>query len=638
MSELPSWDGIERIGLDTETHDESIGKKLGPGTRRGAEIVGISFAIEGARSYYLPFGHLQGGNMEGDVLGYVRDNAKNFKGTVVTANGPYDFDMLEEQNVVFSQATLRDIQIGAPLINENHFRYGMDAIAERYGIPGKDETLLKQAAEMYGFKKNSNGEVKKSELKGRLWQMHSKFVGPYGEYDAELPLKIQRLIEVDIASNNLQQIYQIESDLMPVVIAMQRRGVRIDQDRLEQIRLWSIKEERAALKKIRLATGVNIHLEDINNKSAVAPALEAIGVKLKKTEKTDQPQIDQKLLMSIDHHVAKDLMRAKKLDKLRNTFVSSVIRHMTNGRIHCTYNQLRRAKEEDNNDGLDRGARYGRMSSENPNLQQQPSRDEFAAFWRSIYVPDHPGQLWAAIDYSQQEPRILTHYAELCGFDRAEEAAEKYRNDPNTDNHQMMADLCGLPRKAAKAIFLGLCYGMGSGKLARSLGLPTKTITLRDGVTKRVVAGEEAQEILDRFRSRAPYVHQLSEYCQRVAKQKGTIITLLGRVLHFEQMPDGQFDWTYKALNKLIQGSAGDQTKLAMVLIHKAGLPLQIQVHDEVGASIDNIQQARDMAEIMMNCVPQLKVPSQVDIEIGRSWGESGSDGKLGGFTLKVAA
>lgn len=635
LADLPSWKGVKRIGFDTETRDEHL-STLGPGVRRGAYMVGISFAIEGGKSYYLPFRHQSGGNLpEDNVLAYIRDQAKDFDGMIVTANGPYDYDFCEEQNIVFPKAVKRDIQVGATLVNENHYRFSVDAIAKRYGIKGKDETLLRKAASMYRFGK-VNKELTQTQIKGNLWRMHSKYVGPYAEYDAFSPLEIQRKIEADIEKQNLHQIYQLESDIMPITVKMQRRGVRINEDRLEQIRLWSYQEQRACLKRIRHTTGVNIHHEELNNKTAIAPALEAIGVKLELTEKTSQPRIDKDVLYSIDHHVARDLIRARKMDKLRNTFVKSIRRHMTNGRIHSTFNQLRRAKEDAASDGLDRGPRYGRMSSEHPNVQQQPARDDFAAMWRSIYLPDHDGQLWLAADYSQQEPRLLTHYAELSHLKGATEAADRYREDPNTDNHQMMADLCGLPRKAAKTIYLGLCYGMGGGKLAVSLGLPTVIKMKRNGHTY-LAAGPEAQAILDQFNSRAPYVKGLSNKCQEFAEGHGYIRTILGRILHFESNEKGVYLDAYKAANKIIQGSAGDQTKLAMVQLDRAGLCPQIQVHDEVGMSVDTLAQVREVGRIMVTGV-KLQVPSVVDLEASRSWGETDPEASLGGFVLKAAA
>lgn len=232
---------------------------------------------------------------------------------------------------------------------------------------------------------------------------------------------------------------------------------------------------------------------------------------------------------------------------------------------------------------------------------------------------------------------MLVHFAELVGITGAHKAAQAYRDDPTTDNHDMMtrmiwAKLAHLSakhpdfvaaRKKAKAIFLGLCYGMGSGKLALNLGMKAEPRKRRDG-SLYLVAGPEGQRLLDLFKRQVPYVSKMAKKCQKRAEQRGYIRTLSGRKCRFPENAngDGGFDWTFKALNRLIQGSAGDQTKTAMVDLDDAGQELQLQVHDEVCQSVDDVGQARDIGRIMETCV-DLRVPSKVDIEIGPSWGEA---------------
>ncbi|WP_217468822.1 DNA polymerase, partial [Staphylococcus aureus] len=279
-------------------------------------------------------------------------------------------------------------------------------------------------------------------------------------------------------------------------------------------------KETEALAQVRSITGHRIAVGDVWKPEVIAPALEHIGIKLNKTSQ-GKPNIDKELLGSIDHPVADLLERARKVNKLRTTFASSVRDHMVNGRLHGTFNQLRRQKD-DESDGT-AGAAYGRLSSEHPNLQQQPARDEFAMMWRAIYLPEE-GQHWASNDYSQQEPRMAVHYAclakDLIGHQAwlsAIEARDKYRNDPNTDNHQMMADMAGIKRKDAKEIYLGLSYGMGGAKMCRKLGLPTMMAVrgprfqlfdvnspegqrlVAEGARRFEAAGPEGQALLDTF-------------------------------------------------------------------------------------------------------------------------------------------
>ncbi len=603
MSSLPEWQG-GRIGLDTETRDPYL-KQLGPSVRRGGYIVGVSFAFEDGPSFYLPIRHEGGDNLdEKQVLRYLRDQAKNYKGTIVGANLNYDLDYLAHRGIVFPNlAGQLDVQIADPLIYELYNRYDLDTIGLRWGFEGKNTDLMNRAFRDYDLKPS----------RSNLWKLPARYVGEYADQDAVLPLQLIRKQEQRIDELGLRQVYNLESKLQPVLLAMRRHGVRIDQDKLDHIDQWSKAEEEKHLKEIHRLTGITI--TDVWKKGPLVPLLEHMGIKVQYTP-TDQPQIDQDTL-DVDHPVAKHLARARKVNHLRTTFVSSIRQHLVGDRIHTTFNQLRHTRES----GEVVGARYGRMSSENPNLQNQPSRDEFAKMWRSIYVPDHEGQIWFSADYSQQEPRILTHFAELIHLPGAKEAAEQYRKDPNTDNHQMMADMCGIPRKPAKDIYLGLCYGMGGGKLAVELGLPTKIIIGYNG-QKTIVAGHKAQSLLNTFKRRVPFVPLLAETCENRARNRGCIITLLGRRCNFPTKKDGTFDWCYKAINRLIQGSAGDQTKAAMVAVYEEGLPLQLQVHDELDGSADTLKEAKMVAEVMEHCAP-LNVPSKVDLEVGDSWGEA---------------
>ena len=330
------------------------------------------------------------------------------------------------------------------------------------------------------------------------------------------------------------------------------------------------------------------------------------------------------------------MARLRKWNTLRTLSIEPVQKHLVNGRIHCSFNQL--AKDDDDDKGT-KGARYGRLSCEHVNMQQQPARDEdIGAIWRRIYMPDEGG-LWAANDYSQQEPRMAVHFAEICGLAGGTEAANRYRNDPDTDYHDMMTEMVfgytrdnidkdtfKTARTQCKAIYLGLSYGMGQEKLCNDLGLPTKVITLTRGPRKgqkMVVAGSEGEKLFETFHARVPFIKGLSNMTEERANEKGYIKTLLGRRCRFPKTKDGlNYMWTYRAFNRLIQGSSADQTKKAMVEADRAGFKLQLQVHDEIDLTVENREEAEALADIMMNCI-QLRVPSKVDVEIGPSWGEA---------------
>lgn len=572
---LPSWQNVSRVGIDIETRDPDL-RTLGPGVRRGGLIVGISFALVDGPAHYLPIAHAEGPNLPREhVLHYVRDQAARYEGVIVGAGLRYDLDYLEQAGVTFPRARLRDVQIADPLICELHRSYALDDIAARWGIEGKDDRILGEAAAAYGI-----------DPRRDLWRLPAAYVGQYAERDAAMLLPILARQEREIAAvDGLQQIYDLESDVLPCLVAMTRRGVRVDLDALGRIEAWATHEEREACAR------AGIDAAHLWRAGVIAPRLTAIGTKVPTTD-AGSASITAELLETVAHPIAESILRARQFSKLRSTFCASIRDHVIGDRLHPSYHQIA---------GEGGGPRFGRMSSSHPNIQQQPTRhEEYGALWRSIYIPED-GERWVCVDYSQQEPRIMVHFAETAGLRGAEAVARRYRDDPATDHHQVMADLTGLPRAQAKTIFLGLCYGMGRATLCRSLGLPEW----------------QGERILARFHAAAPFVRELARGAQTHAHRAGTIRTLLGRRLNF---PPAAVDWARRALNRLIQGSAADQTKAAMVAATRAGLPLRLVVHDEFDLSIERDSDADTLAQIMREAVT-LSVPSHITTKIGPNWG-----------------
>ncbi len=632
MGDLPSWKGAKRIGIDCETNDRNL-RELGIGVRRGAYMVGISFAIEDGPSYYLPFAHEGGDNLDQtQVLGYMREQASTFDGDVVGMNLSYDLDYFWEKGINFPAIRFfRDIQIADPLIYELHNSYSLKTIAERYGLPGKNEDKLREAAAAYGV-----------DPKSGLWRLPARYAGEYAEDDARNPLLILRRQERHIEEKDLWDIYDLESRVLPVLVRMRRRGVRIDQDKLSEIEDWSLKEEAKALDYVRTATGVSIEVGNVWKAESLVPALEHIGIELPTTS-NGKKSVSQEVFAMVDHPVAKALARARKVNKLRTTFAASIRSYMTNGRIHCTFNQIARETET----GEQKGVRYGRISATDPNLQQQPNPEkdpEIAGEWRKIFLPEE-GALWCVTDFSQQEPRWTTHFAALMNFPGAKEMAQEYHDNPKLDNHTMMAELTGLKRYPAKTVYLGLCYGEGGAHLCGQLDLPTRWACawgpwgdrkikyfedqaeadalceeLGEGFVWRA-AGLEGQAILDKFDERAPFIRKVAAAAKKRANSRGYVTTILGRRLHF--VKEGtKYGWTHKAFNRVIQGSAADQMKKALVEIDAAGYWMMLQVHDEADSSVADRAEGERIAEIMQNTLKAL-VPFKVDVEIGPSWGEA---------------
>jgi len=654
LSDLPSWKGAKRIAIDAETRDPSIGNQMGSGSLRDGYTVGWGFAIDGGPKHYLPFRHEGGDNLPVEAaLGYLRDQIKDFDGEFVGANLAYDVDYGYNDGFEWHpDAKFRDVQIADPLIYELHMNYSLKAIGDRYGIEAKDEQLLVEAARSYGL-----------DPKKGLWRLPGRFVGQYAEQDVASPLELLRRQEKIIDEEGLREIWDLETRTLPVLVRMRRRGVKIDFDKLAQIEQWSQTEEQAALDFIRHQTGIRIAFGDVWKPGALAPALEAIGIRLQKTS-TGAPQIDRFLLGGHDHPVCDAILRARKVNKIRTTFAESIRKYAVNGRIHGQFHQIAREDEQ----GDQKGVRYGRLSATHPNMQQQPSPDrdpETAGEWRKIYVPDDGG-IWGCNDYSQQEPRWTTHFAAVMNLPRAREAAKRYQDDPSTDNHDMMTRLIHgdsrveewlangtsdykVNRGYSKNIFLGLCYGEGGAKLCRDIKKPTRWMvtygwqenkrieyfdTQREAMAYKMelqrgyvreTAGAEGQQIIDNFDKEVPYVGLLAKEATKRAEARGFVTTIFGRRLNFERRDDGTFDYTHKALNRIIQGSSADQTKLALCELDRAGYFIQLQVHDETDGTFGSVAEAKAAGDIMMNCVKDRVtpfVPFKVDTECGKSWGE----------------
>jgi DNA polymerase I-like protein with 3'-5' exonuclease and polymerase domains len=331
--------------------------------------------------------------------------------------------------------------------------------------------------------------------------------------------------------------------------------------------------------------------------------------------------------------VAKAVVSGREFAKLIGTYAAGYRKHMIGDRLHPSFKQMRSSSDDDGDEGGDEeggsGARFGRCSAQHPNVQSSMKRSkEILKRWRKVLIPDE-GKDWISGDFSQQEPRWTIHYSEDCRLPGSRAAGNTLRTDPLYDCYQMLVELVksekdtdlGKLRDDLKEVYLGRCYGMGGGKLAKKLRLPTVWRTNERTGYVYEAAGPEAQAIIDRFDRGVPYVKALARLCTKSAQAKGYIKGVDGRRVRFELMDDGRLKDEHKALNKLIQYAAAWQTKKALVQLDAEGFPLQLTVHDEFDYSEDDDNRARHMAEVMCE-VHQLRVPSRVDVKKGRSYGE----------------
>ena len=611
--ELPDLTSAKRIAIDVETRDPDI-KTSGPGWATGnGEVVGYAIAVDDW-SGYLPIRHLGGGNLDEKIVNRWLKKVFECPADKIMHNAQYDAGWIKRMGFDL-KGRLIDTMLIAALLDENRFSYSLNALS--YDLLGKtkSEKGLVEAARSFGV-----------DPKAEMWKLPAMHVGAYGEADAELALELWNYFSVQLGKEDLWGIANLELDLLPCLIEMTWRGVRIDQDRVEKTRDGLIKRERKIMKEIKDLAGRDV---EIWAAQSLVKAFDKVGVQYPKTEK-GAPSFTKLFLQENKHPLAQLVLQARNLNKTTSTFLNTIMKHChADGRVHSHINQIR------SDDG---GTVSGRLSMNSPNLQQIPARDpEMGPMIRSLFLPEE-GEQWAAIDFSQQEPRILVHYAHVYGQSRnlplegASDFVEAYNADPNTDFHSLVAEMANIPRKQAKVVNLAMMYGMGVGKLSEQLD----------------ISMDEAKSLINQYHSRVPFVKGLMHGVMNRLNDKsssGSIRSILGRKCRFDKWEPDTFAmnkalpykeaiqeygattrlkraYTYKALNRLIQASAADMTKKAMVDLYKEGLVPLTAIHDELAMSVKSREQAEYIADIMTKAVP-LEVPNKCDVEIGPSWGEA---------------
>lgn len=602
---FPDLSDAKEIAIDLETCDRNL-ERFGPGwPRNDGYIVGYAIAVDGWRGYY-PVAHEGGGNLDRGIVERFIRRVLDLPCPKIMHNAAYDLGWLLASGFNV-RGRIIDTMVAAACIDENRFSYALNALGFDYLKEVKSEQGLKEAAQDFGV-----------HAKKELWRLPAMFVGEYAEQDAALTLKLWQHFKTVLRKEEVESIFDLETELLPVLVGITKRGIRFDRDRAAKLVSEMQDKEAQLVKAIRKACGSPV---DIWAAASIATGFDKLGIHYPRTT-NGLPSFTKSFLDTHEHPICKQIVEARELNKTHGTFLQPYLDFSAHdGRIHPHINQIR------SDDG---GTVTGRLSMANPNLQQVPARHEvIGPMVRGLFLPEE-GQIWAANDFSSQEPRLLVHYASLLNLPGADDMVAAYRQDPRTDFHQMVADMAGIKRKAAKTIGLGLMYGMGKQKLANSLDLPL----------------DEADELMKKFHQNVPFLRGTVDAVMRRIEHRGSggaIRTLLGRkcrfplweptewginkALPFEEAsikygPRIKRAMTYKGLNRLIQGSAADQTKRGLVELHKQGFTLLLQVHDEIALSVNNREEAEEAAHVMATAV-QLEVPSIVDVETGRSWGEA---------------
>ena len=602
-TEFPSMKGRKVVAIDLETCDSEL-KTMGPGwPRKVGMVIGIAISSGDFTAYY-PIAHGGGGNMDKKpVIKYIKEVCEDESIQKVFHNAQYDIGWLSVLGIEV-KGYIHDTMIASALLNENRYSFTLNSMVAEYLGEFKNESLLKAKAEELGL-----------DPKAEMWKLPAEFVGEYAEADARLTWRLHERLILEIENEELDRVYDIECRLIRVIFNMTKRGVRIDMDRAQTLKVKLRNKEKQYLKRIKDLVGNDVQVWAARS---VAQAFDSVNLEYPTTA-LGAPSFTQTFLDTHAHELPRMITKARVLNKLQGTFIDGISKYIADGRLHAHINQIR---------GDSGGTVTGRFSMYAPNLQQMPIRSEFGSELRKIFIPEQ-GEEWLSADYSQQEPRILTHFAVLNKNEGAADVQSAFIK--GLDFHKQTAEMAGIDRKLAKTIGLGVMYGMGYKKMAIDLD----------------ISPIEAKTMLKEFRSKVPFMQGMLEAVMNRANQVGSIRTSLGRRCKFDLWEPSWYEagvfhkalphneattkWggaikragTYKALNRLIQGTAADQTKKAMVDVYEElGVTPLIQVHDELNCSVKSDKEAKEIKHIMETCL-KLEVPSNVDYKIKSNWGDA---------------
>jgi DNA polymerase I-like protein with 3'-5' exonuclease and polymerase domains len=632
---LPDLRRVGIISLDTETKDDRLADDRGSGWPfRAGHICGVSVAWregESARTQYIPLRHPDSSNHDpAQVFQWVSDLAASDV-RIVTQNGLYDWGWLRTEAGIRMPPSTRLEEIGAlaTIVDENRLKYSLDALCTWRGLPGKDDSLLRQGIETLGLVTNKRKKVKPQN---HIWQLPAHYVAPYAEQDAISALTLFDSLDPVLDREGTRKAYRLEVDLLPMVLAMRLRGIRVDVDAAERARDHLLQQRKAALAELSDKLGANVSMAEIGRSKWLAATFDQHGIKYPHTKKGN-PSFTAGIsgwMHKHPHWLPQLVAQADKYNKAAVDFLERhILGHVVNGRIHAEIHPHR------SDEG---GTRSLRFSYSNPPLQQMAARDaEIAPLIRNCFLPE-PGEVWAKPDVSQQEFRLIVHYAAKYGLTRAQEAVDRYRNDPDTDFHGLVAELAGIGRDNAKHANFAKSYGAGVRRFAAMIGK----------------SEAEARVIMARYDRELPFVHQLAQRCERQAYRTGCIELYDGARRHWtawvasaawtegagpcpreeaeRRIKDPEHPWyrrgplrradTRLAMNALIQGSAARHTKLWMRACWREGIVPLLQMHDCLDLSVSSPEQAERVAQLAREAVTLL-VPIQVDLKYGRTWGDA---------------
>lgn len=571
---------------------------------RFAEIVGYSFAFRPGEAYYAPVRGPAGDRVLDPqlTLAALRQVLEDPAIRKVGQNLKYDLIVLRGAGVKVEGVSF-DTMVASYLLDAGGRTHNLDDLAERY----LDHTTIK-IGELIG----------KGKQQKRMDEVPIAQVATYAAEDADIALRLQPILAAGLAAASLDKLNDtVEVPLIDILAEIEFTGVRVDPDRLAELsarygqRLVELEQE------IEVLAG---HPLNIGSPKQLARVLfQELGLPVVKKAKTG-PSTDADVLEQLAslHALPAKIVEYRQYAKLKNTYVDALptMIHPETGRVHASFNQV--------------VAATGRLSSSEPNLQNIPVRTDEGREIRSAFVAGSPGWKLLAADYSQIELRILAHYSEDAALCTAFERDE--------DIHALVASqVFGVPldqvtsamRRSAKAVNFGVIYGQSPFGLAKGLG----------------ISQEDAARFIDEYfatyRGVTEFMVRTLDECRRT----GYVTTILGRrraiqgVRPVEQLslqtnqpsrrPLALPERT--AVNTVIQGSAADVIKLAMIAVsrrlhrERPDAKMILQIHDELVFEVapNDVDRLAALVRDEMQAVLPLRVPLKVDVKWGDNWADA---------------
>lgn len=599
------------ISFDIETKDPDLISK-GPGCYRNDSFVcGVAVGCDKENSLYLSFAHP-------DTPQRQRQENIDIARTILQTDTPklganlqYDKEWLATKDIHVG-GKLHDVQFAEPLLNEYANSYSLESLAGTYGLSGKKSNALERYCDIMGWDYSTAPRAKNKAITF-ISDMPERVAGEYALRDIALPLEIFKKQKVSLQRQGLWDLYNMETDLIPMLVKMRQTGVPLDMPQMK--------------KTIRYVTNKHFELKqeldnwagtEVNYKSSfqLAKILDKKGISYPRNEPTPlmkekgqpgNPNLDKESLSAIakTHPVAQKILDWRTHDTTINLFLIPYLDLHVNERLHCSFNALR---------SDDYGTVSGRFSSSKPNLQQvsgksadedmENSSEVHGKLVRRLFVPE-PDHDWAKVDYSQVEYRMIAHYA--VG-NKSEELRELYRKDKRTDFHGVIEKSTGFGRSTSKRLNFGGAYGMGVPSCSRKFGWTM----------------DQAKIFMETYHRNAPYIRETRAAVSSAAKRRGYIFTLMGR--RARTHPSRKL---HSMFNRLIQGSSADVMKKAMLDCWNAGvfdvLRPYLTVHDELDTGVPKTKEGsealKEMVRLMETPV-DLSVPLLADCEIGPNWAE----------------